>query len=150
MENRLTYWNEEFEVWSYHGASGDAALALKAYEDTGLSPEEILQLDKSDTSKEEWVIKYYNRAKEAEDKLKSLRAEKNSVNLLLQEIGNTVYFISQRFPENFEIKKRDIKSIQFYKDKVQIHFKDDVVYGFKNIFKTYEAAQNKLLEMRGK
>lgn len=38
---RLTYYNEEVGCWSYHGTSGNAALRLKAYEDTGLEPEEI-------------------------------------------------------------------------------------------------------------
>ena len=39
---RLTYWNEEYGCWSYHGPSGEAAKRLAAYEDTGLEPEEIL------------------------------------------------------------------------------------------------------------
>ena len=38
---RLTYWNEEYGCWSYHGPSGEAAKRLAAYEDTGLKPEEI-------------------------------------------------------------------------------------------------------------
>lgn len=41
---RLTYWNEEYGCWSYHGPSGEAAKRLAAYEDTGLEPEEIEQL----------------------------------------------------------------------------------------------------------
>ena len=36
---RLTYWNEEYGCWSYHGPSGEAAKRLAAYEDTGLEPE---------------------------------------------------------------------------------------------------------------
>ena len=40
---RLTYWNEEYGCWSYHGPSGEAAKRLAAYEDTGLEPEEITQ-----------------------------------------------------------------------------------------------------------
>lgn len=39
--NRLTYWNREYDCWSYRVASGDAAKRLAAYEDTGLTPEEI-------------------------------------------------------------------------------------------------------------
>ena len=38
---RLTYWNEDHECWSYHGPSGNAAIRLATYEDTGLEPEEI-------------------------------------------------------------------------------------------------------------
>ncbi|MBC5747068.1 hypothetical protein H8Z78_04265 [Dysosmobacter sp. NSJ-60] len=29
---RLTYWNEEYDCWSYHGPSGDAAKRLAAIE----------------------------------------------------------------------------------------------------------------------
>lgn len=38
---RLTYWNEEYGCWSYHCGSGEAANRLAAYEETGLTPEEI-------------------------------------------------------------------------------------------------------------
>ena len=38
---RLTYWNEEYGCWSYHGPSGEAAKRLAAYEDTGLEPEDF-------------------------------------------------------------------------------------------------------------
>lgn len=31
---RLTYWNKEYNCWSYHGPSGNAAIRLAAYEDT--------------------------------------------------------------------------------------------------------------------
>lgn len=41
---RLTYWNEEYDCWSYHGPSGDAAKRLAAYEETGLSPEEVVKI----------------------------------------------------------------------------------------------------------
>lgn len=39
---QLTYWNEEYGCWSYHGPSGEAAKRLAAYEDTGLEPKEVL------------------------------------------------------------------------------------------------------------
>lgn len=32
---RLTYWNEEYGCWSYHGPSGEAAKRLAAYENLG-------------------------------------------------------------------------------------------------------------------
>lgn len=38
---RLTYWNEEYGCWSYHRGSGEAANRLAAYEEAGLTPEEI-------------------------------------------------------------------------------------------------------------
>ena len=43
---RLTYWNEEYGCWSYHGPSGEAAKRLAAYEATGLEPKEIERLAK--------------------------------------------------------------------------------------------------------
>lgn len=39
--NRVTYWNEEYDCWSYHCSISDAAKLLAAYEDTGLEPREI-------------------------------------------------------------------------------------------------------------
>ena len=45
---RLTYWNEEYGCWSYHCGSGEAATRLAAYEETGLTPEEVLPKDKAD------------------------------------------------------------------------------------------------------
>lgn len=41
---RLTYWNEEYRCWSYHCGSGEAANRLAAYEDTGLTPQEVLSM----------------------------------------------------------------------------------------------------------
>ena len=41
---RLTYWNEEYGCWSYHCGSGEAANRLAAYEEPGLTPEEINDL----------------------------------------------------------------------------------------------------------
>lgn len=42
--DRMTYWNTEYECWSYHCPSGDAAKRLAAYEDTELTPEEVERL----------------------------------------------------------------------------------------------------------
>lgn len=47
MYERLTEWNEEYGCWSYKCASGDAAKRLAAYEDSGLSPDEIQELAKA-------------------------------------------------------------------------------------------------------
>ena len=52
---RLTYWNEEYGCWSYHGPSGEAAKRLAAYEDTGLEPEEIGALK----SREKGLVELY-------------------------------------------------------------------------------------------
>ena len=43
---------------------------LAAYEDTGLEPEEVKQLNASDASKEESSIKYYNEMRKYRDELK--------------------------------------------------------------------------------
>ena len=55
---RLTYWNEEYGCWSYHGPSGEAAKRLAAYEDTGLEPEEIGALK----SREKGLVELYQDA----------------------------------------------------------------------------------------
>lgn len=47
MVERLTYWNKEYGCWSYKCASGDAAKRLAAYEDSGLSPEQVQELTKA-------------------------------------------------------------------------------------------------------
>lgn len=44
--DRMTYYNEEYGCWSYYCASGDAAKRLAAYEDSGLTPEEVMELSK--------------------------------------------------------------------------------------------------------
>lgn len=44
---RLTYWNEEYGCWSYHGPSGEAAKRLAAYENTELEPEEVEQIKRA-------------------------------------------------------------------------------------------------------
>ena len=41
---RLTYWNEEYGCWSYHCGSGEAANRLAAYEETELTPQEVLSM----------------------------------------------------------------------------------------------------------
>lgn len=42
--DRLTYWNREYGCWSYNVASGDAAKRLAAYEDTELTPAEVVTM----------------------------------------------------------------------------------------------------------
>lgn len=44
---RLTYWSGGYDCWSYHGPSGDAAKRLAAYEDTGLEPGEVEQIQRT-------------------------------------------------------------------------------------------------------
>ena len=62
---RLTYWNEEYGCWSYHGPSGEAAKRLAAYEDTGLEPEEIFSA--VDMAKIACALRELNVYKEFED-----------------------------------------------------------------------------------
>lgn len=49
---------------------------LAAYEDSGLSPEEVKQLIVSDESKEQSSIEWFNRAKELQDELNSYKQAK--------------------------------------------------------------------------
>lgn len=58
---RLTYWNCEYGCWSYRVASGDAAKHLAAYENTGLTPEEIIAI-KADNQKLHNLIDELERA----------------------------------------------------------------------------------------
>lgn len=60
--DRLTYWNREYGCWSYQVASGDVAKRLAAYEDTGLTPEEITAM-KSDNKRLHDLIDIYLRAR---------------------------------------------------------------------------------------
>lgn len=60
--DRLTYWNREYGCWSYQVASGDVAKRLAAYEDTGLTPEEITAM-KADNKRLHDLIDIYLRAR---------------------------------------------------------------------------------------
>ena len=71
---------------------------LAAYEDTGLEPEEIKQLDASDTSKEESIIRYYNEIRKYRDELKHYEDLKEQ-GLLIKlpcAIGDDLYITSSR------------------------------------------------------
>lgn len=56
----------EMETWDVR----ECMKKLAAYEDTGLEPEEVKQLNASDVSKEESSIKYYNEMRKYRDELK--------------------------------------------------------------------------------
>ena len=59
--------------WGYNTLANhlyDILNRLKRYEDTGLEPEEVKQLNASDASKEESSIKYYNEMRKYRDELK--------------------------------------------------------------------------------
>lgn len=66
---------------------------LAAYEDTGLEPEEVKQLNASDASKEESSIKYYNEMRKYRDELKYYKdLEKQGLLIKLPcKVGDTVY-----------------------------------------------------------
>lgn len=66
--DRLTYWNNEYDCWSYRVSSGEAAKRLAAYEDTGLTPTEIEQKKERSEQGEETFIDHLNTLLDIKDK----------------------------------------------------------------------------------
>ena len=87
---RLTYWNEEYGCWSYHCGSGEAANRLAAYEETELTPEEVLSM------KFEWcaMMDALNSIGGGYTRLRELaEADKDGRLVALPcKVGDTVYF----------------------------------------------------------
>lgn len=63
----------------------DISSRLAAYEDTGLAPEEIERLKKSDASKEQSSINYYSDAKQLRSEVAALKAENERLEKDLDE-----------------------------------------------------------------
>lgn len=63
---------------------------LAAYEDTGLEPEEVKQLNASDVSKEESSIKYYNEMRKYRDELKYYKDLKEQLLDKYNELKNKI------------------------------------------------------------
>ena len=98
---RLTYWNEEYGCWSYHGPSGEAAKRLAAYEETGLEPEEILSA--VDMAKIACALHELNAYKELGpiDRLRELKQadDEGRCVVLPFKPPRWVYMCSARFPK---------------------------------------------------
>ena len=86
---RLTYWNEEYDCWSYHGPSGEAAKRLAAYEETGLEPEDMKRAFNEDA-----ILKLAGQVLGvSSDRLRELAQAKKKGRLVVLpcEIGSPVY-----------------------------------------------------------
>ena len=100
--DRLTYWNKEYECWSYHCPSGDAAKRLAAYEDTGLTPEEVEKLKEY---MQPFTIQDMDRFREI------MRAEKDERLILLPcKITDTVYVLESVFKGKKVIGERVVSA----------------------------------------
>lgn len=86
---RLTYWNEEYGCWSYHGPSGVAAKRLAAYEETGLEPEAVEHLKLASMGKAIAEIKEFDGV--PIDRLRELAQADREGKLPKYTIGDTVY-----------------------------------------------------------
>lgn len=87
------------EQYIYNSCKGcpvqECMAKLAEYEDTGLEPEEVKQLNASDASKEESSIKYYNEMRKYRDELKYYK-KLEVQGLLIKlpcKVGDTVYEI---------------------------------------------------------
>lgn len=102
---RLTYWNEEYGCWSYHGPSGEAAKRLAAYEDTGLEPEEIGALK----SREKGLVELLNGVScgcaVTYTRLRELAQADRDGKLPKYTIGDTVY---DRFGDAWEVRTEEL------------------------------------------
>ena len=79
MYERLTYWNEEYECWSYKCASGDAAKRLADYEGTGLTPEQIKDLTTDKEIAHQELEKVYEKMLESQQIIHDI---KNKIDLM--------------------------------------------------------------------
>lgn len=100
---RLTYWNEEYGCWSYHGPSGEAAKRLAAYEDTGLEPEAVEHLKLASMGKAIAEIKEFDGV--PIDRLRELAQADRDGKLPKYTIGDTVY---DRFGDAWEVRTEEL------------------------------------------
>ena len=85
--------------FSYSGALWEVLKTLYAYEDTGLTPEQIeaqqQEIDRLNADLERYTVELFNRAKEAEDKVKALTADKEEQAgriMGLEKLAKDLYF----------------------------------------------------------
>ena len=100
---RLTYWNEEYGCWSYHGPSGEAAKRLAAYEETGLEPEAVEHLKLASMGKAIAEIKEFDGV--PIDRLRELAQADRDGKLPKYTIGDTVY---DRFGDAWEVRTEEL------------------------------------------
>lgn len=86
MLDRLTYWNEEYGCWSYKCASGDAAKRLAAYENNGISPEDVKRLAEGKAIYEAYDGSKLDKADQYIEKLEKELAEHKALKDKLPEM----------------------------------------------------------------
>lgn len=121
-----------------------ASKKLAEYEDTGLTPEQIIQmerenikLNKQNEEIQNSKIKYYYRAKDAEDRCKTTEKQNKRLKELLKlafeeierfyELNTGVRIVTWRYPEikfDFTLDKND-RQIWKYADEVEEVLKDE-------------------------
>lgn len=117
---------------------------LAAYEDTGLEPEEVKQLNASDVSKEESSIKYYNEMRKYRDELKYYKKleEQGLLIKLPCKLGTKLFIIQTELWADGKNTRREKCIIESeFTDWNILHVVDN--WG-KTVFLTREEAEKKL------
>lgn len=143
---RLTYWNEEYGCWSYHCGSGEAANRLAAYEETELTPQEVLSM------KFEWcaMMDALNSIGGGYTRLRELAEADRDERLVALpcKVGDMVYFaLLGRIIEKqvFSIVSFS-NSTRIYCDGTSEYFRPEDIG--KTFFLTREAAEAALEAMK--
>lgn len=110
---------------------------LYEYENTGLTPEEIIQLDKQNEEIQNNNIEYYNLAKDYESQVNKIKEENARLKELLKfaleeiqrfyELNSRVRIVTWRCSElKFDLKlDKNDRQIWKYTDEVEEIFKDE-------------------------
>jgi hypothetical protein len=122
----------------------EVAARLAAYEDSGLSPEEVQKLNKSDASKEQCIIDQHGEIHRLRDELKRYKQaeqEGRLYNLPLKP-GDTIYR-----PEALQYCWMVIRA-EIYEDEILFIDDSDNIFSFddigKTVFLTREEAEKAL------
>lgn len=92
---RMTERDEHGDIYVKEHDYIQAGKRLAEYEDTDLTPEEIIQLDKQNEEIQNSNIEYYNRAKDAEDRCKKIEQQNKRLKELLKLAFEEIYKISE-------------------------------------------------------
>lgn len=92
---RMTERDEHGDIYVKEHDYIQAGKRLAEYEDTDLTPEEIIQLDKQNEEIQNSNIEYYNRAKDAEDRCKKIEQQNERLKELLKMAIGEIYKISE-------------------------------------------------------
>jgi hypothetical protein len=147
---RLTYWNEEYGCWSYHCGSGEAANRLAAYEETRLTPQEVLSM------KFEWcaMMDALNSIGGGYTRLRELaEADRDGrLAVLPCKAGDTVYEVtSRKTVSEYRVKAIRVELFcTFIEWDIVAGFVDKSIFGVpvdeigKTVFLTREEAKRAL------